>query len=72
MKGFMETESKEPSDKNNLAQSFWVTKDEWNHQPENVAIKAGVATAVILAAGQFAPLIAVGAALVVIGRLIRL
>jgi hypothetical protein len=50
---------------------LWITKREWDKDPGACAVKLGTLAAVVLAAGQFAPLVAIAAGLVIVGKAVR-
>lgn len=54
-----------------IERHLWITKEEWDTNPGTCAVKLGTLAAIVLAAGQFAPLIAIGAGLVIVGKAVR-
>ena len=64
-------EEPQPNPKPENTSPFWISRQEWEDHPQRVALKLGLTTAGILAVGKLAPLIALGAGLVIVGRLIR-
>ncbi len=48
-----------------------ISKKEWEEDPGACAVKLGTLAAVVLTAGQFAPLVALCAGLVIVGKAVR-